>query len=133
MNNSIKSLKKTIIIITTILLAIVLLYLYVRVQSVNVISDGGIEVEHESLIRTLDIIAYCLSIFSILALDITLIIVKKDNKKFYYKLVGIFCVFILIIPIIITLIGDYICDDDIKNNRYTSWWSETEQIHPYNP
>ena len=133
MNNSIKSLKKTIIIITTILLAIVLLYLYVRVQSVNVISDGGIEVEHESLIRTLDIIAYCLSVFSILALDITLIFAKKDNKKFYYKLVGIFCVFILIIPIIITLIGDYICDDDIKNNRYTSWWSETEQIHPYNP
>ena len=133
MNNSIKSLKKTIIIITTILLAIVLLYLYVRVQSVNVISDGGIEVEHESLIRTLDIIAYCLSIFSILALDITLIIVKKDNKKFYYKLVGIFCVFILIIPIIITLIGDYIYNDDIKNNRHTSWWSETEQIHPYNP
>ena len=133
MNNSIKSLKKTIIIISTILLAIVLLYLYVSVQSVNVISDGGIEVEHESLIRTLDIIAYCFSIFSILALDITLIIVKKDNKKFYYKLVGIFSVFILIIPIIITLIGDYICDDDIKNNRYTSWWSETEQIHPYNP
>ena len=133
MNNSIKSLKKTIIIISTILLAIVLLYLYVSVQSVNVISDGGIEVEHESLIRTLDIIAYCFTIFSILALDITLIIVKKDNKKFYYKLVGIFSVFILIIPIIITLIGDYICDDDIKNNRYTSWWSETEQIHPYNP
>ena len=133
MNNSIKSLKKTIIIITTILLAIVLLYLYVRVQSVNVISDGGIEVEHESLIRTLDIIAYCLSIFSILALDITLIIVKKDNKKFYYKLVGIFSIFILIIPIIITLIGDYIYNDDIKNNRHTSWWSETEQIHPYNP
>ena len=133
MNNSIKSLKKTIIIITTILLAIVLLYLYVRVQSVNVISDGGIEVEHESLIRTLDIIAYCLSVFSILALDITLIIAKKDNKKFYYKLVGIFSIFILIIPIIITLIGDYIYNDDYKNGRYTSWWSETEQIHPYNP
>lgn len=133
MDNSVKSLKKTIVIISTILLAIVLLYLYVSVQSVNVISDGGIEVEHESLIRTLDIIAYCLSIFSILALDITLIFAKKDNKKFYYKLVGIFSVFILIIPIIITLIGDYICDDDIKNNRYTSWWSETEQIHPYNP
>ena len=133
MNNSIKSLKKTIIIISTILLVIVLLYLYVRVQSVNVISDGGIEVEHESLIRTLDIIAYCLSIFSILALDITLIFAKKDNKKFYYKLVGIFSIFILIIPIIITLIGDYIYNDDIKNNRHTSWWSETEQIHPYNP
>ena len=133
MDNSVKSLKKTIIIISTILLAIVLLYLYVRVQSVNVISDGGIEVEHESLIRTLDIIAYCLSIFSILALDITLIIVKKNNKKFYYILVGIFSVFILVINIVLSLIGDYIYNDDIKNNRYTSWWSETEQIHPYNP
>ena len=133
MDNSVKSLKKTIIIISTILLAIVLLYLYVRVQSVNVISDGGIEVEHESLIRTLDIIAYCFSIFSILALDITLIIVKKNNKKFYYILVGIFSVFILVINIVLSLIGDYIYNDDIKNNRYTSWWSETEQIHPYNP
>ena len=133
MNNSIKSLKKTIIIISSILLAIVLLYLYVRVQSVNVISDGGIEVEHESLIRTLDIIAYCFTIFSILALDITLIIVKKNNKKFYYILVGIFSVFILVINIVLSLIGDYIYNDDYKNGRYTSWWSETEQIHPYNP
>ena len=133
MNNSIKSLKKTIIIISTILLAIVLLYLYVRVQSVSVISDGGIEVEHESLIRTLDIIAYCFTIFSILALDITLIIVKKNNKKFYYILVGIFSVFILVINIVLSLIGDYIYNDDYKNGRYTSWWSETEQIHPYNP
>ena len=130
---NIKSLKKTIIIISTILLAIVLLYLYVRVQSVNVISDGGIEVEHESLIRTLDIIAYCLSIFSILALDITLIFAKKNNKKFYYILVGIFSVFILVINSVLSLIGDYIYNDDYKNGRYTSWWSETEQIHPYNP
>ena len=133
MNNSIKSLKKTIIIISSILLAIVLLYLYVRVQSVNVISNGGIEVEHESLIRTLDIIAYCFTIFSILALDITLIIVKKNNKKFYYILVGIFSVFILVINIVLSLIGDYIYNDDYINGRYTSWWSETEQIHPYNP
>ena len=119
MNNSIKSLKKTIIIISSILLAIVLLYLYVRVQSVNVISNGGIEVEHESLIRTLDIIAYCFTIFSILALDITLIIVKKNNKKFYYILVGIFSVFILVINIVLSLIGDYIYNDDITYKKET--------------
>lgn len=129
MNNSIKSLKKTIIIISTILLAIVLLYLYVRVQSVNVISDGGIEVEHESLIRTLDIIAYCFTIFSILALDITLIIVKKNNKKFYYILVGMFSVFILVINIVLSLIGDYIHDDDYKNGRYSSWETMIEEYN----
>ena len=131
MNNSIKSLKKTIIIITTILLAIAILYLYVYTSPHMYI--GGGPVEHQALVNQLNIISYCITIFSIIVLDITIIFAKKDNKKFYYKLVGIFSIFILIIPIIIALIGDYIYNDDIKNNRYTSWWSETEQIHPYNP
>ena len=131
MNNSIKSLKKTIIIITTILLAIAILYLYIY-TSPHMYTGGG-PVEHQALVNQLDIISCCITIFSIIVLDITLIFAKKDNKKFYYKLVGIFSIFILIIPIIITLIGDYIYNDDMKNGRYTSWWSETEQIHPYNP
>ena len=123
----IKNLKKYLIIILGIVLVIEGFMLFAYISSLNSIIDGGVTIEHKDLVSLLSILSYCVSIASILVLGITVLIVKNNNKKFYYKLVGVFTIFIFIIPCILSLLGGYIHDDDIKNERYTSWFDVIEE------
>ena len=124
---TIKDIRNIIIVSSLILLVIELLHLFVVIKSSHYIIAGGITIEHESLVNILRIIAYCISIVSIIVLNIILVLKNKRTKNFYTKLIGIFSIFIFIIPIIITITGEYIRNDDIKNKRYSSWDNVIEE------
>ena len=124
---TIKDIRAIIIVCSIILLGIESLHLYAITNSSHSIVASGATIEHKTLVNALNISAYCISIVSIIVLNIIIFLKHKRTKKFYTKLIGIFSIFIFIIPIILTFIGDYIHHDDIKNKRYSSWNTAIEE------
>ena len=116
------NIRRTIILVITALL--VLFVVWTRFPFPNI--KDGVICDHDNLLNLMNDISYYISFISIIVFIILTIVFIKKSDKFFEKYILLSLVFIVIIPIGISIMAGIIKSND--NCRIGSPWKEINNL-----